>query len=96
MSIGHCLYSETLPNFLSSLPNPSDNLEKSMYQIWQIQVTTFFYKSKLQLSEIQGGITCGAIDEPRKSSKAIVKRVIINFCNNNVVIARFRDKNVYR
>ena len=41
----------------------------------------------------QGGITCGAIDEPRKSSKAIDKRVIINFRDKNVVIARFRDKN---
>ena len=41
----------------------------------------------------QGGITCGAIDEPRKSSKAIDKRVIIDFCDKNVVIARFRDKN---
>ena len=28
---------------------------------------------------VQGGITCGAIDEPRKSSKAIDERVIINF-----------------
>ena len=27
----------------------------------------------------QGGITCGAIDEPRKSSKPIDERVIINF-----------------
>ena len=27
----------------------------------------------------QGGITCGAIDEPRKSTKAIDERVIINF-----------------
>ena len=27
----------------------------------------------------QGGITCGAIDEPRKSSKAIDERVILNF-----------------
>ena len=44
----------------------------------------------------QGGITCGAIDEPRKSSKAIDDLVIINFCNKNVIIARFRDKNVYR
>ena len=44
----------------------------------------------------QGGITCGAIDEPRKSSKAIDERVIINFRNKNVVIARFRDKNVYQ
>ena len=44
----------------------------------------------------QGGITCGAIDEPRKSSKAIDERVIINFRDKNVVIARFCDKNVYR
>ena len=42
----------------------------------------------------QGGITCGAIDEPRISSKAINERVIINFRDKNVVIARFRDKNV--
>ena len=41
----------------------------------------------------QGGITCGTIDEPRKSSKAIDERVIINFRDKNVVIARFRDKN---
>ena len=43
---------------------------------------------------IQGGITCGAIDEPRQSSKAIDERVIINFRDKNVLIARFRDKNV--
>ena len=42
----------------------------------------------------QGGKTCGAIDEPRKSSKAINERVIINFRDKNVVIARFSDKNV--
>ena len=47
-------------------------------------------------STLQGGITCGAIDEPRKTSKAIAKRVIINFRDKNVVIVRFRDKNVYR
>ena len=41
----------------------------------------------------QGGITCEAIDEPRKSSKTIDKHVIINFRDKNVVIARFRDKN---
>ena len=41
----------------------------------------------------QGGITCGTIDEPRKSSKVIDERVIIDFRNKNVVIARFRDKN---
>ena len=43
-------------------------------------------------SVIQGGITCGAIDEPRKSSKAIDERVIINFRDKNVVIARFHGK----
>ena len=37
--------------------------------------------------------TCGAIDEPSRSSKAIDKRVIINFRDKKVVIARFRDKN---
>ena len=42
----------------------------------------------------QGGITCGAIDEPRKSSKAINERVIINFRDKNVIIAPFPDKNV--
>ena len=40
----------------------------------------------------QGGITCGAIDEPRKSSKAIDERVIINFRDKNVVIAFLRQK----
>ena len=43
---------------------------------------------------MQGGINCGAIDEPRKSSKAIDEGVIINFRDKNVVIARFCDKNV--
>ena len=46
-----------------------------------------------QITEHQGGITCGAIDEPRKFSKAIDKRVIIDFCDKNVIIARFRDQN---
>ena len=46
----------------------------------------------ISLSCYQGGITCGAIDEPRKSSKAVDERVIIN---KNVAIARFRDKNVF-
>ena len=40
----------------------------------------------------QGGITCGAIDEPRKSSRAVDKHVIINFCDKNVVIARIATK----
>ena len=41
----------------------------------------------------QGGITCGTINEPRKSSKAIDERVIIDFRDKNVIIARFSDKN---
>ena len=45
------------------------------------------------INDNQGGITCGAFDEPRKSSKAIDERIIINFHDKNVVIARFRDKN---
>ena len=40
----------------------------------------------------QCGITCGAIDEPSRSSRAIDKRVIINFRDKNVVIARFATK----
>ena len=48
----------------------------------------------IQYTENQGGITCGAMDEPRKSSNAIDEHVIINFRDKNVVIARFRDKNV--
>ena len=34
---------------------------------------------KKSLKAGQGGITCGAIDEPRKSTKAIDECVIINF-----------------
>ena len=49
---------------------------------------------QFKFTQEQGGITCGAIDEPKKSSKALDERVIINFCDKNVVIARFRDKNV--
>ena len=37
----------------------------------------------LKIADQQGGITCGAIDEPRKSSKAIDERVIINFCSES-------------
>ena len=47
----------------------------------------------MSLTFQQGGITCGAIDEPGKSSKAIDKRIFINLRDKNVVIARFRDKN---
>ena len=49
---------------------------------------------KVLVRVAQGGITCGAIEDPRKSSKAIDERVIINFRDKNGVIARFRDKNV--
>ena len=61
------------------------NCYKVYLNIVNVEIS-FFWK--------QGGITCGAIDEPRKSSKAIDERVIINFRDKNVVIARFRDKNV--
>ena len=52
------------------------------------------YFAQLSNSVIQGGITCGAIEDPRKSSKTIDERVIINFRDKNVVIAHFRNKNV--
>ena len=32
----------------------------------------------INIGLIQGGITCGAIEDPRKSSKAIDERAIIN------------------
>ena len=41
----------------------------------------------------QGGITCGAIEEASKSSKAIDERILINFRDKNALIATFRDKN---
>ena len=45
----------------------------------------FWLRVSWDFSSKQGGITCGAIDEPRKSSKAIDERVIINL--------RYIDKN---
>ena len=54
----------------------------------------FFPKAKPPGIE-QGGITCGDIDEPWKSSKAIDEHVIIDFPDKNVVIVHFRDKNVF-
>ena len=54
----------------------------------------FCYFCNVKIIIGQGGITCGAINEPRKSSKAIDERVIINFRDKNVVIARFHNKNV--
>ena len=46
----------------------------------------------VQTSE-QGGITCGAIEEASRSSKAIDERVIVNFCDKKAVTERFRDNN---
>ena len=53
---------------------------------------TLASEQNVGVGEWQGGITCGAIDEPRKSSKAIDERAIINFRDKNVVIARFATK----
>ena len=55
---------------------------------------SMFRNLEFNRSAKQRGITCGAIEDPRKSSKAIDERVIINFRDKNGVIARFRDKNV--
>ena len=63
---------------------------RSVYQ-WEFELDRHDFP--FQVTSDQGGITCGAIDEPTKSSKAIDERVIINFRVKNVVIARFRDKN---
>ena len=60
--------------------------------IWNAPLQTVHIVLMVLMNQ-QGGITCGTIDEPRKSSKAIDERVIINFRDKNVVIARFRDKN---
>ena len=55
----------------------------------------FSIRSKARVKRFssgQGDITCEAFDEPRKSSKAIDKRVIINSRDKNVVIARIATK----
>ena len=81
--------------------NQDLNLQRAVYQwlkkysLWRLHISTLWRKQWC-FTLHQGGITCGAIDEPRKSSKAIDERVIINFRDKNGVIARFRDKNVYR
>ena len=43
----------------------------------------------------QDGITCGAIKEASRSSKAIDQCVIIDFCDKNTVIAPFRDEMMF-
>ena len=78
----------------TSLSLISDLIYENM---WNEEISLYcntIQRSRLPCSLEQGGITCEAIDEPRKSSKAIDERVIINFRDKNVVIARFRDKNV--
>ena len=67
------------PSLSESLPHPRPLVNSFILE-----------KLKDLLKLIQGGITCEAIDEPRKSSKAIDKRVIINFRDKNVVIERNR------
>ena len=47
------------------------------------------------LTLVQGGITCGAIEEASISSKTIDKHVIMNFCDKNAIITRFRDKRIF-
>ena len=46
---------------------------------------------KIELTRNDGGITCGAIEEASRSSKAINERVIINFRDKNATIVRFCD-----
>ena len=41
------------------------------------------YNDILKRGKLQGGITCGVIDEASRSSKVIEKRLIINFRDKN-------------
>ena len=84
-----------------SIPDLTSNLgeyllyNNNFYMIyWLVKPIKLICESILLYA--QGGITCEAIDQPKKSSKAIDEHVIINFRDKNVVIARFCDKNVYR
>ena len=72
-----------------------DNLHQKVGVLTSVKADAYYLQNVLhwQVGQRQGGVTCGAIDEPRKSSKAIDKRVIIDFRDKNVVIARFRDIN---
>ena len=55
-----------------------------------------YRKASGEVSKLkQGGITCGAIDEHRKSSEAIDKRIIIDFHDKIAIIAHFHNKNYY-
>ena len=74
----------------SSSKNASSYGRRSLSKEFSLLFWDFIF---ISTCKGQGGITCGAIDEPRKSSKAIDERVIINFRDKNVAIAHFRDKN---
>ena len=56
---------------------------------WSISASTL----PLPVIYIQGGTTCGAIEESSRSLKSIDKRVFINFCNKYAVFTNFCDKN---
>ena len=91
----HCIWAITNSQISNQIPWHSDRLSVCLKcDLWveSITMTKSKYITWALLSE-QCGIYCGAIDEPSKSSKAIDKCIIINFCNKNVVIARFHDKN---
>ena len=75
---------------------PAVWLQRRLRALCRVLALDLHPRGKHLVCPLQGGITCGAIEDPRKSSKAIDERVIINFRDKNGVIARFRDKNVYR
>ena len=79
-------------HFVNSAPT-AVTFAKHCFCLLDLNMATFNQEIVVCWSCNQGGITCEAIDEPRKSSYAIDERVIINFRDKNVVIARFRDKN---
>ena len=66
---------------------------KSFGQAGHLKMHIATHSNEKTYTCVQGGITCGTIDEPRKSSKAIDERVIIDFRDKNVIIARFSYKN---
>ena len=97
-SLGVLLYTLSSATIIGFEDNkrPVDKLSANTLRKykWRKKLGSENWQRIQKLTPDQGGITCGAIDEPRKSSKAINERVIINFRDKNVVIARFRDKNV--
>ena len=85
-----CRYSRELLNFI--LIFPAIYFHVIFFHCLVMFILIYFHFPgifHLIYRKWQGGITCGAIDEPRKPSKAIDERVIINFRDKNAVIARF-------